>query len=51
MWSQMGRSITMNKASEGDGIPAELLKILKDNAVKYTHGGYMLMYGKTNKIL
>jgi len=38
----------MNK---GDGIPAELLKILKDNAVKYTHGGYMLMYGKTNTIL
>ena len=28
------RSITMNKASRGDGIPAELLKILKDDAVK-----------------
>ena len=27
-------SITMNKASGGDGIPAELFPILKDNAVK-----------------
>ena len=27
-------SITMNKASGGDGIPAELFQILKDNAVK-----------------
>ena len=27
-------SITMNKASGGDGIPAELFKILKDGAVK-----------------
>ena len=27
-------SITMNKASGGDGIPAELFKILKDNGVK-----------------
>ena len=27
-------SITMNKASEGDGIPVELLQILKDDAVK-----------------
>ena len=27
-------SITMNKASGGDGIPVELLQILKDNAVK-----------------
>ena len=26
-------SITMNKASEGDGIPAELFQILKDDAV------------------
>ena len=26
--------ITRNKASGGDGIPAELFKILKDNAVK-----------------
>ena len=27
-------SITTNKASEGDGIPVELIQILKDNAVK-----------------
>ena len=27
-------SITTNKASEGDGIPAELFKILKDDAIK-----------------
>ena len=27
-------SITMNKASRGDGIPAELFQILKDDAVK-----------------
>ena len=27
-------SITMNKASGGDGIPAELFKILKDDAIK-----------------
>ena len=31
------RSITMNKASGGDGIPAELFKILKDDAVKALH--------------
>ena len=30
-------SITMNKANGGDGIPAELLKILKDDAVKVLH--------------
>ena len=30
-------SITMNKGSEGDGIPAELLQILKDDAVKVLH--------------
>ena len=27
-------SVTMNKASGGDGIPVELFQILKDNAVK-----------------
>ena len=27
----------MNKASGGDGIPAELFKILKDDAVKVLH--------------
>ena len=30
-------SITMNIASEGDGIPAELFQILKDDAVKVLH--------------
>ena len=30
-------SITMNKASVGDGIPVELFKILKDDAVKVLH--------------
>ena len=30
-------SITTNKASGGDGIPAELLKILKDDAFKLLH--------------
>ena len=30
-------SITTNKASGGDGIPAELFKILKDDAVKVVH--------------
>ena len=30
-------SITTNKASGGDGIPAELLQILKDDAVKALH--------------
>ena len=30
-------SITMNKASGGDGIPVELVKILKDDAVKVLH--------------
>ena len=30
-------SITMNKASEGDGIPVELFKILEDDAVKVLH--------------
>ena len=30
-------SITMNKASEGDGISAELVQILKDDAVEVLH--------------
>ena len=33
-------SITMNKASEGDGIPVELSQILKDDAVKVSHSIY-----------
>ena len=30
-------SINMNKASRGDGIPVELVQILKDDAVKVLH--------------
>ena len=30
-------SITTNKASQGDGTPAELFQILKDDAVKMLH--------------
>ena len=38
MWSQMAlRKGYMNKASGGDGIPAELFQILKDDAVKVLH--------------
>ena len=33
----LGRSITMNKASGGDGIPVKLYQILKDDAVKVLH--------------
>ena len=35
-WTFIG-SITMNKASGGDGIPVELFQILKDAAVKMLH--------------
>ena len=31
------RNITMNKVSRGDGTPAELFQILKDDAVKVLH--------------
>ena len=34
-------SITTNKASGGDGIPAELFQILKDDAVKVLAALYM----------
>ena len=38
MWSQVSlESITMNKASGSDGIPAELFQILKDDSVKVLH--------------
>jgi len=38
MQSQMGlRSITVNKASGGDGIPVELFQILKDDLVNVLH--------------
>ena len=35
--SQALESITMNKASGGNGIPVELFQILKDDAVKVLH--------------
>ena len=35
----------MNKASEGDGIPAELFQILKDDAMKVLHS-YAINLGK-----
>ena len=38
-------SITMNKASGGDGIPVELLLILKDDAVKVLNQ-YASKFGK-----
>ena len=41
-------SITMNKASGGDGIPAELLQILKNDAVKVPHSICQQMW-KTQK--
>ena len=34
---QVSGSITTNKATGGDGIPAELFQILKDGAVKVLH--------------
>ena len=38
MQSQMGLSkLTTNKASGGDGIPVDILQILKDDAVKVLH--------------
>ena len=33
-------SISMNKASVGDGIPAELFQVLKDDAVEVLHSIY-----------
>ena len=37
-------SITMNKASGGDGIPVKLLQILKDDAVKMLHSTYQQIW-------
>ena len=37
-------SSTRNKARGGDGIPAELFKILKDNAVKVLHSIHQQMW-------
>ena len=38
------RSFTMNKASGGDGIPVELLQIVKDDAVKVLHSIYQQIW-------
>ena len=38
------RSITMIKARGGDGIPAELYQILKDDAVKVLHSIYQQVW-------
>ena len=38
------RSIAMNKASGGDGIPVELFQILKDDAVKVLHSIYQQIW-------
>ena len=37
-------SITMNKASAGDGIPVELFQILKDDVVKVLHSIYQQIW-------
>ena len=37
-------SITMNKASGGDGIPVELFQILKDDAVKVLHSIFQYIW-------
>ena len=37
-------SITMNIASGGDGIPAELFQILKDDALKVLHSIYQQVW-------
>ena len=38
------RSITMNKASGGDGIPVELFQTLKDDAMKVLHSIYQQIW-------
>jgi len=37
-------NITTNKASGGDGIPVELVQILKDDAVKVLHSIYQQIW-------
>ena len=37
-------SITMNKASGGNGIPVELFQILKDDVVKVLHSTYQQIW-------
>ena len=38
------RSVTVNKPSGGDGIPAELFRILTDDAVKVLHSIYQQIW-------
>ena len=42
------RSLTMSKASGGEGIPAELLQILKDDTVKVLHS--MLLLSRFSRV-
>ena len=42
-------SITMDKASGGDGIPVELFNVLKDGAVKVLHQ-YVSKFGKLSSV-
>ena len=45
-------SIATNKASGGDGIPAELFQILKDDSVKVQHSTqYASKFGKLSNVL
>ena len=45
MWVKWAlESITMNKASGGDGIPVELLHTLEDDAVKVLHSIYQQIW-------
>ena len=37
-------SIIMNKASGGDGIPVEIIQILKDDVVKVLHSTYQQIW-------
>ena len=38
-------SITMNKASGGDGIPVDLFQVLKDDALNVLHSIYQQIWG------
>ena len=42
-------SITMDKASGGDGIPVELFNVIKDGAVKVLHQ-YVSKFGKLSSV-
>ena len=44
-------SITMNKATGGDGIPVELFQILKDDSVKVLHSICQQIWNSSTRIL